>query len=127
VQRAAIAGVRALTAEFGSNPNDLVAAIGPCLGPCCGEVGDEVVEAFHHAGHDRRDVAAWFSPGASGRPYLDLWRANRDQLRAAGVPAEQIHVAALCTKTHASQLHSYRAAGEHAGRMVAIIKGQGRI
>jgi YfiH family protein len=126
VQRAAITGVRRLTAEFGSNPKDLVAAVGPCLGPCCGEVGEEVVDAFRQAGHDRIDVDAWFSPAPSGRPYLDLWRANRDQLRAAGVPADQIHVAALCTKTHADWLHSYRTAGAHAGRMAALIKGKGK-
>jgi YfiH family protein len=122
VQRAAVSGVRRLTVEFGSNPADLIAAIGPCLGPCCGEVGGEVVEAFREAGHPASDVDAWFSPGPSGRPHLDLWRANHDQLIAAGVPPAQIHVAALCTRSHTSWLHSYRADGTAAGRMLAAIR-----
>jgi YfiH family protein len=122
VQGAAGAAVRALVEEFGSDPRDLVAAIGPCLGPCCGEVGEEVVAAFREAGHDERAVGRWFAPGHYGRPYLDLWSANRDQLEAAGVRADNIHVARLCTRTHAGVLHSYRAEKEHAGRMVGVIR-----
>jgi YfiH family protein len=122
VQRAAVAAVEALTREFGSNPTDLVAAIGPCLGPCCGEVGEEVVCAFQDAGHDQTAIERWFSAGPSGRPYVDLWRANADQLEQAGVPPDQIHVARLCTRTHADIFHSYRAAREKAGRMLGAIR-----
>ncbi|MGH9311443.1 MAG: peptidoglycan editing factor PgeF [Vicinamibacterales bacterium] len=121
VKGVAATAVKAMVETFGSDPADLVAAIGPCLGPCCGEVGDEVVEAFRQAGHGGTDVTRWFAQGRTGRPYLDLWAANRDQLARAGIPAAQIHVAELCTKSHASLLHSYRA-GERAGRMAAIIR-----
>ena len=124
VQEAAAAGVEAMTREFGSAPRDLIAAIGPCLGPCCGEVGPEVVEAFREAGHSKDRIARWFAPGPSGRPYLDLWRANADQLEAAGLEAGNIHVAGLCTKTHAGVLHSYRAEGERAGRMAGVIRAR---
>ncbi len=122
VQRAAIAGVEAMTREFGSRPEDLTAAIGPCLGACCGEVGPEVVEAFRSAGHAADQIDRWFSTGASGRPYLDLPRANADQLEEAGIRRDAIHVAGLCTRTHAAWLHSYRAAGDRAGRMAAVIR-----
>jgi polyphenol oxidase len=122
VQGAAAAAVARLMGEFGSQPSDLVAAIGPSLGPCCGEVGPEVVQAFVDAGHSAASVARWFATGPSGRPYIDLWRANADQLEAAGVAAEHIHVARLCTRTHADVLHSYRAAGDASGRMVAVIR-----
>jgi copper oxidase (laccase) domain-containing protein len=113
-----------MAAEFGSRPGDLVAAVGPCLGPCCGEVGEEVVAAFRDAGHDAPAVDRWFTTGASGRPYLDLWSANREQLERAGVPAENIHVAALCTRTHAGLLHSYRKDSTNAGRMVGVIRAE---
>jgi YfiH family protein len=122
VQDAAGAAVRALAAEFGSRPRDLVAAIGPCLGPCCGEVGAEVVQAFEEAGHGQDVIARWFAQGPSGRPYLDLWSANSDQLEMAGIPRERIHVAQLCTKTYADVLHSYRAEGKKAGRMLGVIR-----
>jgi YfiH family protein len=121
-QEAAGTAVRAMGAEFGSHPRDVVAAIGPCLGPCCGEVGEEVVTAFRDAGHGERSLGRWFAPGPSGRAFLDLWSANRDQLEAAGVPAVNIHVARLCTRTHATVLHSYRMAREKAGRMAAVIR-----
>ena len=114
--------VRAMQREFASDPHDLVAAIGPCLGACCGEVGHEVVDAFRRAGHSESALAGWFSPGPRGRPHLNLSRANADQLASAGVPRGNIHVAELCTKTHAGLLHSYRASGEAVGRMVGVIK-----
>jgi YfiH family protein len=122
VHGAAAAAVRGMTREFGSSPGDLVAAIGPCLGPCCGEVGNEVAGAFALAGHDSRTLTRWFTSGPSGRLHVDLWAANADQLAAAGVPTGQIHIARLCTKTHASVLHSYRVDKERSGRMVGIIR-----
>lgn len=125
VAGAAVTGVEALARAFGSRPADLLAAIGPCLGPCCGEVGEEVRDAFRAAGHADAALARWFSPGAAGRPYLDLWTANADQLAQSGIPADQIHVARLCTRTHADVLHSHRAARERAGRMAAVIRTGG--
>jgi len=121
VQDAAGAAVRAMTCELASDPGDLVAAIGPCLGPCCGEVGDEVPQAFAEAGHDTERLGRWFSRGPSGRLHLDLWTANADQLIVAGLDPAHVHVARLCTKTHADLFHSFRAARERAGRMVAAI------
>jgi YfiH family protein len=121
---AAAVAVRALGEQFGSRPGDLVAAIGPCLGPCCGEVGPEVVELFREAGHAPGELNRWFAPGESGRPYLNLWSANRDQLEGAGIPSSQIHTAEICTKTHAAILHSYRVHGAGAGRMVGVIRAR---
>ena len=121
---AAGAAVRAMQKTFGSHASDLVAAIGPCLGACCGEVGPEVVEAFRAGGADRASLAAWFTPGRGDRSFLDLERANRDQLRDAGVNPDAIFASGLCTKTHAARLHSYRAARNGAGRMVGAIRAQ---
>jgi len=121
VQRAVEAGVAAMRREFGSRPEDLVAAIGPCLDVCCGEVGDEVPDAFRAAGHDARAVERWFSLGPGGRFHLHLARANRDQLEAAGLRAERIHMSGLCTRSYPEVFHSYRAAGANAGRMAALI------
>ena len=117
---AAAAGIRAMQAAFGTSPADVVAAIGPCLGGCCGEMGPEVVELFRATGHT--DVDRWFMTGSTARPYLDLELANRDQLRAAGVPAHHIYASGLCTKTHHVALHSYRADGARAGRLLAAIR-----
>jgi copper oxidase (laccase) domain-containing protein len=116
------AAVETLQREFGSRPSDLIAAIGPCLGACCGEVGPEVIEAFRAGGADPESIDAWFTPGGGDRSFLDLERANRDQLVHAGVRGDAIFASGLCTKTHHERLHSYRAAREHAGRMLAAIR-----
>jgi polyphenol oxidase len=122
---AAAAAVRAMKINFRSQPSDLVAAIGPCLGACCGEVGPEVVEAFRAGGADHAALAAWFTPGTGDRSFLDLERANRDQLEAAGLDPVSIFASGLCTKTHRDRLHSYRGDRDAAGRMVAAIRPPG--
>lgn len=38
--------VRLMTSEFGTDPSDLLAAVGPAIGPCCYEVDDRVLEPF---------------------------------------------------------------------------------
>jgi YfiH family protein len=121
---AAGVAVRAMAETFGSAPEDLIAAIGPCLGPCCGEMGPEVPPMFRDAGHDEATVARWFRHGESGRSYFDLWRANREQLESAGVPASAIFSADICTKTHAGVFHSYRAQGAGTGRMLGAIRAR---
>jgi YfiH family protein len=119
---AAGAAVRAMQKTFGSHASDLVAAIGPCLGACCGEVGPEVVEAFRAGGADRSSLAAWFTPGRGDRSFLDLERANRDQLQNAGLNPDAIFASGLCTKTYRERLHSYRGDRDAAGRMVGAIR-----
>jgi YfiH family protein len=137
---AARSAVEALGAHFESAPNDLVAAIGPSIGPCCYRVGQDVRTAFEAAGTAAAALDAWFSrmptaearngvpgtdPSASdGGPalFLDAWTANADQLRAAGVPAAQIHLSRVCTSCHRDTFHSYRVDGERAGRMIGVIK-----
>jgi YfiH family protein len=123
-KRAVIAGIEAMQALYGVRPERLTAAVGPCIGPCCYEVSDDVLDGFRAAGHHPQILAAWFSPAEAGRLRLDLWRATRDQLEGAGLLPPNIHISELCTKTHADVLHSYRAEGKAAGRMVGVIRAQ---
>jgi len=126
---ASAAAVSALRAEFGSRPEDLVAAVGPSIGVCCYEVGTELVDAFAAAGHERHLIDRWFTstpPPRGSRARnplrLDVAGANRDQLVLAGLPEEQVHVSGLCTAMHLDVLTSYRAEKEKAGRLVAAIR-----
>jgi YfiH family protein len=113
---AAMVAVQSLTSRFGTNPEDVIAAVGPSIGPCCYEVGPDLVT--HFASHVQ--ASQWFTRDA--KPHLDLWSATRDQLARAGVPPHQIHVCALCTFDHPALFHSYRRDGGSAGRLVAAIR-----
>lgn len=116
VQGAPRAAVEALTREFGSRPQDMVAAVGPSIGPCCYEVGQDVVEAVH---------AAFGAPdgllplAANGRHHFDLWAANARWLSEAGVPF--VEVARLCTACHTDDFYSHRAEAGHTGHFAAVM------
>ncbi len=131
--------VAALGRQFGSRPEDLIAAIGPSIGACCYEVGADVRGAFATAGFGDRDLDRWFTaapqpsetnpsmPGLSQTRrsdhwFFDGWAATRHQLEHAGVPVSQIHVASVCSASHPQTFCSYRRDGRAAGRMAAAIR-----
>jgi len=131
--------VDALSRHLGSQPADLVAAVGPSVGACCYEVGVEVLDAFRRGGFDAVARQRWFftvpqpsakNPSMTGLPrtprpdhwFFDAWAAARQQLEAAGLPADQIHVAGLCTASHQETLCSYRRDGRRSGRIAGAIR-----
>jgi YfiH family protein len=121
--RVPIVVVEAMAREFGSRPQDLVAAVGPSISGPRYEVGLAVREAFVRGGFSGAEVARWFDPSPRDDHWqFDGWAAVRDQLESAGVPPDQIHVAALCTATHPDLFCSYRRDGSPAGRMAAVIR-----
>jgi len=118
--RVAAKAIAIMQREFGSDPANLLAAIGPSAGPDDYEVGESLVDAFLDAGHPRADVDRWFIRSSS-KPHLNLWAANRDQLIDAGLQSTQIHVCGLSTVSNPDVFDSYRVAGGRAGRMAGII------
>ncbi len=134
VPRLAIA---AMKETYGSNPADLVVATGPSVGACCYEVGPEVRVAFATAGWAVDALTRWFvpsprvdarnppMPGLASRPrpghaFFDGWVCVHEQLRLAGIPAQQIFGARLCTASH-DVFCSYRRDGVAAGRIAGAI------
>ncbi len=122
--------VRAMTAHFGSDPADLVAAVGPCIGPCCYEVGAEVIDSVG-ATFDRPEELLRPPPavGSAGEPgrrgaeeigglYFDLPEANRRNLAAAGVRA--IELSELCTACRTDLFFSHRAERGRTGRFGTV-------
>ena len=91
VTRAALAAM----AGLGSRPADLLAGLCPAIAPDRYQVGDDVRQGII-AGLDD-DAASVLRPDGTGRWLLDLWSANQIMLVRAGVPADQIHVAAAPT------------------------------
>jgi hypothetical protein len=113
------AAVNAMRQAWGSRADDLVVAMGPSIGPDDYEVGESLIDAFRDAGYGA-SVERWFSR-RDGAMRLDLWRANVDQLEAAGVCPDRIFMAGLSTAVHPGWLESYRRDGAAAGRLVAAI------
>lgn len=141
--RIAVKTLGRMRMEFGTQPKDVVAAIGPAIGRCCYEVGPEVAQAF---AMQFPSAADWFDgpfeqlshgeeplwlpwltmmpPGHVPPPprvQLDLRAANRWQLMDAGVRETQIDVSDLCTACRPDLLFSYRREGAKTGRMMAVI------
>jgi YfiH family protein len=126
-------------ANFHSNPSDLLAAIGPSIGPCCYEVGAELVIQFTSQFADAADYfdeprsgeepnpLQWLNmmpPGHQPPPksvHLDLPKANRSQLLAAGLRENNIFSSGLCTACHPSLFFSYRKQGRRSGRLLSAI------
>ncbi len=117
--RGTAAGVVARALDFlrarGTDPEEVVAALGPAIGPCCYEVGSELRTAFGPEGE------RFFRPGPRGRPHLDVRAANVRQLEACGVRAENIHHVNECTACRPERYHSYRRDGPGVGRMISYI------
>jgi polyphenol oxidase len=104
VANIARAVVQRFKSEFDSEPEDLVAAVGPSIARCCFEVGPE--------------VAAQFGDSTN---HIDLVEVNCRQLVEAGVDAGSIDVSGLCTVCTPGEFHSWRRDRVAAGRMVAAI------
>lgn len=107
--------VRTMRDAFGSQPEDIVAGIGPSIGPCCFEVGDEVPSTFAAQG--------W--PAVQGRAgnktHLDLWATNRRQLIESGLRRQNVEVAGICTSCSTAHFYSHRAEAGRTGRFALCI------
>jgi len=106
-----------MTDAFGTDPARCKAALGPAIGPCCYEVGPEVASAISEScdstGVIRRD--------AGGRLFADLRACNASQLRAVGIPPENIQLSRWCTACDRALFFSHRAENGRTGRMTAFI------
>jgi hypothetical protein len=125
--------------EFGCNPADVLAALGPAIGGCCYEVGTELVTEFTSQFADAENYfdelrtgeepnpLQWLNmmpPGHQPPPKnvrLDLRKANRAQLLAAGLRDTNIFVSDLCTACHTGLLFSYRQEAASSGRLLAAV------
>lgn len=111
VEKVAQKAVEAMKSRFGSNPAQMLAAVGPSIGPEKYEVGTEVIEA----------VEAQFSaytgellPKYGNSTHFDLWRANQLVLEDSGV--KNIEISGICTGSHLDDWFSHRVESGNTGR-----------
>ena len=105
--------VVAMRRQFGSRPEDLLAAVGPGIGPCCYQVGAEVAVGFQDIFPERDDL--------DQPAHLDLPEANQRNLLLAGLRRNHVWVARLCTFCSGEEFFSWRRERSQAGRMVSAI------
>ncbi|HEY1897908.1 MAG TPA: peptidoglycan editing factor PgeF [Terracidiphilus sp.] len=142
VRRIVENGIGRMRLEFGSHPEDLVAAIGPGVGQCCYAVGEEVVSEFEsqftYGSELFREVDSsdpvrtryplmFLSHRAPGHSspgsglHLDLVEANRRQLLASGLQPDAIQFVGACTHCHPELFFSHRGSRGHCGRIMSVI------
>ncbi len=104
-------------AALGSSAADIRVALGPSIGACCFEVGPEVVAEFQAA---FPGVTGLIVPGPN-KQHIDLRRATRVTLEAAGVLPEHIDDTPPCTRCEPERFFSYRRDGAAGGVHMAFI------
>ena len=107
-----------LTAEYGSRPEKLIGAIGPCICFDCFEVDSSIGEDFAR----EFDFDGIVKPGKPGKAYVDLEAALAIQLLDAGLLPEQISAMGLCTYERDDLFFSYRRDRTETGAMIGFMK-----
>ena len=105
---------------YGSEPKDIVAAIGPSICQSCYEVSDDVAEAFR-ANFTADEAADILLDKGNGKYQLDLWKANWYVLTDAGILLEHLSVTDLCTACHPDLLWSHRKTNGQRGGLSAFL------
>lgn len=121
VNRMGQATLDAMKKEFGTNPADVVAAIGPSICQDCFEVGEEVAEEFNNAFSSDYREELLKEGKRSGKYQLNLWKANEIVLMEAGVKPENIHTTNVCTMCNHNYLFSHRVVGQERGTLAAFL------
>ncbi len=126
-QAIATNAVTLMVNEWGAEPAQMVAAVGPAIGTCCYPTGDDVVEqllltlALPADGSSVRTkiVESLVKRKAEGeQPRPDLKAFNAMQLLLAGVP--EVDVCSFCTSCRPDLFYSHRQSGGKTGRQGAI-------
>ncbi len=143
LQRIAEKALGRMQMEFGTRPQDVIAALGPGIGQCCFEVGPEVVAEFAAKfpeagewfkgpfdslarGDNDPNWLPWLTMRPPGhqlpepRAHLDLIAANRAILISAGILLGNISSSGFCTACRTDLFFSYRRE-RITGRMMAAI------
>ena len=117
VQRIVVKAVEAMMQDYGTQPQQLVAQIGPGIHLDSFEVGDEVYEAFAQAGFDMESISK-----KCDKWHIDLPECNRQQLIATGLMPQSVKVSPVCTFQQATDYFSARRLGINSGRIFTAIK-----
>ena len=111
-------GVAAMKEFFGSEPSDILAAVGPGIGPCCYEVDEPVRRSFTGHGNGWEPFTEQTGPE---RWRLDLAEANRLQLVQAGILPDRVAMPSHCVSCTPELFFSHRRDHGETGRQMGFI------
>ena len=106
--------------EYGSQAENIIAAIGPSICRACYEVSEDVWAAFGET-FSAEQLPQIFDNKGHGKYQLDLWEANRIILTEAGILPEHLDITDLCTCCNHDKLFSHRASHGRRGNMGAFL------
>ena len=109
-----------MTEEFGTDPSDVIAAIGPSICQDCYEVSEDVIEQFQRAFSQEHWDELYYKK-ENGKYQLNLWKANEIVMLEAGVKKENIAVTNICTCCNSDILFSHRASQGKRGNLAAFL------
>ncbi|MCR5154411.1 MAG: peptidoglycan editing factor PgeF [Lachnospiraceae bacterium] len=116
--------LKAMNAEYGSLPEDMICCICPGICRDCYEVSEDVAEKFYEA-FDKEEAQKIVRKRTGDKYDLDLWNACRLTLLKNGVKEENIHVSDVCTRCNKDLLYSHRVTGIKRGSLAAFIGLEG--
>ncbi len=108
--------------NYGSDPAELICAIGPSICGPCYEIGRDVAEEFAGAfTSDELENNNILVPYPDDKFRLYLWNAIKLTLLQIGVKEENIIVTDICTRCNPDLLFSHRIHGEKRGNLAAFL------
>ena len=119
VEKIGEATVDVMTEQYGCDPTDIIAVVGPAIGACCYEVDTPVFERF--ASLTELKPAYFTKSLGHGKYLVDLKETNRRMLLEAGLLSINITISDVCTKCNSGLLFSHRASGGKRGGLIAMM------
>lgn len=112
--------VKKMTEHFGTDPKDVIAAIGPSICQDCYEVSEDVILKFRENFPEKYWSDIFYNK-ENGKYQLNLWKANEYVFLEAGILKEHIATTNVCTHCNPDILFSHRTTGEKRGNLSAFL------
>lgn len=116
VKRISAKVINKMRDDYGSNPSDILTAIGPSIRECHFEVGDEVAEIF------LREFGGKTAVKYGEKYHVNMQTAIKIQLMDAGVREENIDDCGICTYCQSDLLFSHRKTNGQRGNLGAFLE-----
>ncbi len=112
--------VRTMTSEYGTNPGDVIAVVGPSICQDCYEVSEDVIDRFR-ANFEKQYWEDLFYKKENGKFQLNLWKANEIIFQEAGIKKENMAITNVCTCCNPEVFFSHRASKGKRGNLAAFL------